>query len=94
MSLYGVDPLAIEAFFEDFKAKYPDMSSQDTMMAINWLKQYQSFQSVETGWKRCKEHIGPTVKDNVEKIASMKDIKIRFGEFEGEEDCRWGELHH
>jgi hypothetical protein len=55
------------------------------MMAINWLKCYQSFQAMESTWNRCKEYIGPRVKYYVGKLASLKNLKIRFGEFEDDE---------
>ena len=70
---------------KDLRMKYPDVNYRDSMMAMNWLKSYETFQSMESSWDRCREHIGARVKDYVEKIASLKILKIKFGEFEDDE---------
>ena len=82
VSHYGVGPLSVEAMLKDLRAKYPAVCYRDAMMALNWLKGYHGFTDMEPIWDRCKEYIGPKVKDHVQKIASLKDLKIRFGEFE------------
>ena len=85
ISKYGVGPLSVEAMLKDLRAKYPAICYRDVMMSLNWLKSYQGFTDMESGWDRCKEYIGPKVKEYVQKIASLKILKIRFGEFDDDE---------
>jgi len=85
VSHYGVGPLSVEAMLKDLKAKYPTISYRDTMMALNWMKGYHGFTDMEPTWDRCKEYIGPKVKAHVQKIASLKDMKIRFEDFDDDD---------
>ena len=85
ISIYGVGPHTVEATLRALKGKYPPMCFRDAMMALHWLKCYPTFQSMEPTWSRCREYIGPKVKEYVEKIASLKNLKIKFGEFEDDQ---------
>ena len=85
ISQYGVATLSVEAMLKDLRAKYPTICYRDAMMALNWLKGYHGFTDMEPRWDQCQEYIGPKVKELVQKIASLKDLKIRFGEFEDDE---------
>ena len=88
ISFYGVGPLSVEAMLKDLRVKHPNPTTRccDAMMALPWLRGYQTFRGpMETTWDQCKEYIGPKVKDYVGRIASLKDLKIKVGEFEDDD---------
>ena len=48
VSKFGIGVHAVEAMLKDLRMKYPDVNYRDSMMAMNWLKSYETFQSMES----------------------------------------------
>ena len=43
VSKFGIGVYAVEAMLKDLRMKYPDINYCNSMMAMNWLKSYETF---------------------------------------------------
>lgn len=77
-SLYGVSPKAIQVCSNDLSAKGFKIDLVDLLMAINWLRLYDTEHVLAGRWGRSEEHIRYRVRACCKAIQSLKDEKISW----------------
>lgn len=83
---FGPPPAVLAVLFNDLKAKFPDLTFKHTLMALNWMKCYHTERVLSGIWQIDDlAIIRQTVKEYVQKIASLFDAKIIFGGFEDDD---------
>ena len=84
-SHFGVEPKVVHALFTDLVSDFPKIFLKDAFMTLNWFKGYDTRPVLAGRWGSCEDYIGPKVKEYAKKIQSLKEKKIRFGEFDPNE---------
>lgn len=87
---YGVGPITVEALFNDLLVKFPDFDYRLGLMAMNFLKCYETEHVMAGRWKNCEDFIRPKVWEYVGKIQSLKASKIVLGGFDSRETILFG----
>lgn len=79
-SHFGIGPKAIVAAFKDLQKYNPseNLEVEHFLMALCWLKIYDTEHVMSGRWGYCEEYCRETVKFYVEKLQMLKKIKIRF----------------
>ncbi len=83
--LFGVEPPAIYALFQNLCEKHPHITFQYVFMALNWLKLYKTCPFMAGQWGFCEEHIALTVKEYIGLIQSLFNHTISFEKFHKDE---------
>ena len=91
IDFYGVPPTTAEPFFRDLRDKYPDIRYKIVLMTMNWFRLYDLERVLSGRWGyNDLQFIRNTVKNYTKKIASLKDLKIVFGNFDPKDKFPFG----
>jgi hypothetical protein len=74
-ALYGVSPKAVQVCTNDLSSKGFDLNLEDVLMAMNWLRLYDTEHVLAARWGLSEESIRNCVKKCCKAIQSLKDDK-------------------
>ncbi len=75
---YCVETPISYALFHDHHEKYQHAIFQYVVMALNWLKLYETCPVIAGQWGYCDKHIAPNVKEYIKLIQGLFDQTISF----------------
>ena len=77
-AFYGVEHTTVAPYLIDLRKDNPDVNAKDCLMAMNWLKGYDTYPVLSARWESCEEYIGPKVIEHGFKMAKLARKKIVF----------------
>lgn len=82
---FGIVPKAVRAMYKDIKKDRPSSGLTYLLLALNWLKLYDTEHVLSGRWKFCEDHLRVKLKGYARHIQSLRGKKIVFRDFEDSE---------
>ena len=96
---FGVGAKTVRAIYNDLKKEYPSCELVYLLLAMNWMKMYDTEHALSGRWDFCEDHLRGKTKEYVRKVQSLKGKKIVLEGFDDDEihwitvDCVNFETH-
>lgn len=84
-AFFGVSPKALSSLYNDLSNIMDKRNPSHFLMAINWLKLYDSEHVLAGRWSLNEDTIRINVRNYVSKIQQLKQTKVQWGGFDDEE---------
>lgn len=82
---FGVGPKTVHAIYVDLRKECASSNLKYQLLAMNWLKLYDTEHVAAARWKHCEDTIRAKQKMYARRIQSLKEKKIIFGGFKDSE---------